>query len=379
MAGIYIHIPYCKQKCHYCNFYSFASTRYRDIFVESLLKEITLRKDYLTNEKINTIYFGGGTPSMLNISEINDILKHLYNTFEINEDIEITLEANPDDLDKEKLSDLKNYTDVNRLSMGVQSFFDDDLKYLNRVHNSQNAIKSIELAKKAGFENMTIDLIYGIPGLTEKKWRQNLKTFFDFGINHLSSYSLTVEPKTALNTLINKKKIAPVVEEESIKHFDILLEETEKNKFIHYEISNFAHEGYYSKHNSIYWLGAHYAGFGPSAHSFNGKTRQWNVANMKQYVESDTIEKVVEEEEILTTEQRYNEYIMTSLRTNWGCDTVHIEIVFGEKYVKLFEDEAIKHIEKNNIIKENCVYKLTKQAKIFADGIASDFFIFNED
>lgn len=316
---------------------------------------------------------------MLNISEINDILKHLYNTFEINEDIEITLEANPDDLDKEKLSDLKNYTDVNRLSMGVQSFFDDDLKYLNRVHNSQNAIKSIELAKKAGFENMTIDLIYGIPGLTEKKWRQNLKTFFDFGINHLSSYSLTVEPKTALNTLINKKKIAPVVEEESIKHFDILLEETEKNNFIHYEISNFAHEGYYSKHNSIYWLGAHYAGFGPSAHSFNGKTRQWNVANMKQYVESDTIEKVVEEEEILTTEQRYNEYIMTSLRTNWGCDTVHIEIVFGEKYVKLFEDKAIKHIEKNNIIKENCVYKLTKQAKIFADGIASDFFIFNED
>ncbi|PLX01753.1 MAG: coproporphyrinogen III oxidase [Marinilabiliales bacterium] len=379
MAGIYIHIPYCKQKCHYCNFYSFASTRYRDIFVESLLKEITLRKDYLTNEKINTIYFGGGTPSTLNISEINDILKHLYNTFDINEDIEITLEANPDDMDKEKLSDLKNYTDVNRLSIGVQSFFDDDLVYLNRVHNSQNAIKSIELAKQAGFENMTIDLIYGIPGLTEKKWRQNLKTFFDFNINHLSSYSLTVEPKTALNTLINKKKIAPVVEEESIKHFDILLEETEKNNFIHYEISNFAHEGYYSKHNSIYWMGAHYAGFGPSAHSFNGKTRQWNVANMKQYIESDTIEKVVEEEEVLTIEQRYNEYIMTSLRTKWGCDTVHIENIFGEKYVNLFEDEAIKHIEKNNIIKENSVYKLTKQAKIFADGIASDFFIFNED
>lgn len=379
MAGIYIHIPYCKQKCHYCNFYSFASTKYRDVFVESLLNEINLRKDYLANEKINTIYFGGGTPSMLNTNEINDILKHLYNTFNINKEAEITLEANPDDLDKEKLSDLKNYTDINRLSMGVQSFFDEDLIYLNRVHNSKNAIKSIELAKKAGFENMTIDLIYGIPGLTEKKWRQNLKIFFDFQINHLSSYSLTVEPKTALNTLINKKKIAPVVEEESIMHFDILLEETEKHDFIHYEISNFAHEGYYSKHNSIYWLGAHYAGFGPSAHSFNGKTRQWNVANMKQYIESDTIEKVVEEEEVLTKEQRYNEYIMTSLRTNWGCDTVHIENVYGEKYVVLFEEEAVKHIEKNNIIKENSVYKLTKQAKIFADGIASDFFIFNED
>ncbi len=376
MAGIYIHIPYCKQKCHYCNFYSFASTKYRDVFVESLINEINLRKDYLANEKINTIYFGGGTPSMLNTNEINDILKHLYNTFNINKEAEITLEANPDDLDKEKLSDLKNYTDINRLSMGVQSFFDEDLIYLNRVHNSKNAIKSIELAKNAGFENMTIDLIYGIPGLTEKKWRQNLKTFFDFQINHLSSYSLTVEPKTALNTLIYKKKIAPVVEEESIKHFDILLEETEKNNFIHYEISNFAHEGYYSKHNSIYWLGAHYAGFGPSAHSFNGKTRQWNVANMKQYIESDTIEKVVEEEEVLTKEQRYNEYIMTSLRTNWGCDTVHIENVYGEKYVVLFEEEAVKHIEKNNIIKENSVYKLTKQAKIFADGIASDFFIF---
>jgi oxygen-independent coproporphyrinogen-3 oxidase len=376
LAGIYIHIPYCKQKCHYCNFYSFASNNYRELFVEALLKEINLRKNYLGKEKINTVYFGGGTPSMLKIDELNKIIRYLNDFFDISDDVEITLEANPDDLSKEKIKHLKNYTSINRLSMGIQSFFDDDLLYLNRVHNSKNAIDSVENAIKAGFNNMTVDLIYGIPGLTEKKWRENLKIFFGFNIKHLSSYSLTVEPKTALNTLINKKKIKNIIEEECIRHFEILLEETEKQAFIHYEISNFAREGYYSKHNSTYWLGGHYAGFGPSAHSFNGKTRQWNVSNMKRYVESETVDKIIREKETLTVQQQYNEYVMTSLRTSWGCDTVHIKNVFGDSFVKLFEKGAAKHILENKMIKTGNVYNLSKQGKLFADGIASDFFVF---
>ncbi len=376
MAGIYVHIPYCKQKCHYCNFYSFASNNYRELFVEALLKEIKLRKNYLGKEIINTVYFGGGTPSMLNIDELNKIIKQLDDVFYLSDEIETTLEANPDDLNTEKIHNLKKHTSINRLSIGVQSFFDDDLLYLNRVHNSKQATDSIENAIKAGFDNITVDLIYGIPGLTEKKWRENLRTFFDLNINHLSSYSLTVEPKTALNTLINKRKLENIVEEESIRHFYILQEETDKHAFTHYEISNFAREGYYSKHNSIYWLGGHYAGFGPSAHSFNGRTRQWNVSNMKRYVESETAENIIKEKETLTIRQQYNEYVMTSLRTSWGCDTLHIKNVFGDSFVKLFEKEAAKHIFNNKLLKNASVYKLSKQAKLFADGIASDFFVF---
>lgn len=376
MAGIYIHIPYCKQKCHYCNFYSFASSKYRDIFVDAIIREIDFRKGYIKNEIINTIYFGGGTPSMLNIEEINKILEHLRTTFSIAHNVEITLEANPDDLDNNKLKELKRATAINRLSIGVQSFFDDDLKYLNRVHNGANAISAVEKSIKAGFENLTIDLIYGIPGLTEKKWKENLNIFFDFDIKHLSSYSLTVEPKTVLNTLINKNKIVGVNEDESIKHFKILMEETNKKGFIHYEISNYAQEGFYSKHNSIYWLGGNYIGFGPSAHSFNGKSRQWNIANMKQYIESKSIESIILETEYLTINQRYNEYVMTSLRTSWGCDIIHIENIFGNKYVDFFKNTAKEFVSNKKLIQVGNIYRLTNKGKLFADGIASEFFIF---
>ena len=313
---------------------------------------------------------------MLNIEEINRIINSINSHFNVADDVEITLETNPDDLDKSKLQDLKNYSPINRFSIGIQSFFDEDLVYLNRVHNAKHAIQVIENSISVGFNNLSIDLIYGIPGLTVEKWKQNLKTFFDFGINHLSSYSLTIEPKTALNTLINKKKMAPVNEEESVKQFKILVEETEKKGFIHYEISNFAKEGYYSKHNSIYWLGGHYVGFGPSAHSFNGVSRQWNVANMKQYINSVSSDNIILEKEQLTVNQQYNEYIMTSLRTSWGCDTIHINNVFGSTYVSAFEKKALEFILDGKIIKEVSVYKLTKTGKLFADGIASDFFIF---
>lgn len=375
MAGLYFHIPFCKQKCHYCNFYSVANTKYRDGFVHALLNEVVSRKDYVDAETVNTIYFGGGTPSMLTSSEINKIIEKTSEHYKLSDKVEITLEANPDDLSEDKIKALKNETQVNRLSMGIQSFFDDDLLYLNRVHNGKQAFKAIELSQKHGFNNMTIDLIYGIPTLTNAKWKENLKQFFSFDLPHLSSYSLTVEPKTALNTLIKKGKMQDIDDLQSIGHFKILLEETEKQNYIHYEISNFAREGYYSKHNSIYWLGGHYIGFGPSAHSYNGNSRQWNVSDLRQYVEADKVGKIVSEKEILTKDQQYNEYVMTSLRTSWGCDKEHILNGFGEKYKTYFDSNCKQFIIEGKLRKEGNKYFLTAKGKLFADGIAAELFI----
>ncbi len=231
------------------------------------------------------------------------------------------------------------------------------------------------MSLKTGFQNLTIDLIYGIPTLTVEKWIENLNRFFSFDLPHLSSYALTVEPKTALNTLINKGKMKAVDEEQSIRHFKILLEESGRRDYIHYEISNFAREGYYSKHNSIYWLGGKYIGLGPSAHSFNGHSRQWNVSNMKQYIEADKVEKFVEEKEMLTSDQQFNEYVMTSIRTSWGCDTTHIENVFGKKYKQLFEDQVTIFIKEEKIKLQGTQYLLTNKGKLFADAIASDLFV----
>ena len=374
MSGIYIHIPFCKQKCHYCNFFSVASNKYRTVFVDALLKEISRGKNYLDNKTIHTIYFGGGTPSMLTTKEINQILNQIYLLFTVSKDAEITLEANPDDLNESKLKSLKNETAINRLSMGVQSFFDDDLTYLNRVHNGNQAREAIELALKNQFDNLTIDLIYGIPTLTEEKWRKNLEIFLSYNLPHLSAYSLTIEPKTALRTLIRKKKIQPVDEESAIQHFRILLDETARNNYIHYEISNFARPGHYSKHNSIYWLGGHYLGLGPSAHSFNGVSRQWNVSGMKQYIEADTIEKTTFEKEILSTVQQYDEYVMTSLRTSWGCDSEHILNVFGQKYSSHFENGVQQFLADGKLEKRGNIYILTNMGKLFADGIAASLF-----
>ncbi len=374
MAGIYIHIPFCKQKCHYCNFYSTVSLKYRKEFYNALIREIKSRIDYLGTEEVNTIYFGGGTPSMLSTKELSNIIKALYSTYNVSKDVEITLEANPDDLTKDQIYDIKNHTPINRLSIGIQSFFDDDLVYLNRVHNSVQAQKSIETALIAGFDNMTIDLIYGIPTLTDKKWKENLVRFFEYGIPHLSSYSLTVEEKTALDVLIKKQKLENINEEQSINHFNILLEETEKKNFVHYEISNFALEGYYSKHNSIYWLGGHYMGLGPSAHSYNGIARQWNVMSVKRYCEEANPINIIEEKEVLTTDQMYNEYLLTSLRTSWGCDIEHITNVFGNKYKTHFLKNIDQVIKENKVMCKGNIYTLTSMGKIFADGISSSLF-----
>ncbi len=374
MPGIYLHIPFCKQKCHYCNFYSVVSQKYRNGFVDALLHEMALRQNYLTDKKIKTLYFGGGTPSLLRIDEINRIIKAIEKGYELDESAEITLESNPDDLSIEYLHGLKRNTRINRLSIGVQSFFDDDLTYLHRVHKGDAARNSIEQALSAGFKNITIDLIYGIPTLTEEKWRTNLSIFFDYGLPHLSSYALTVEPKTALQLLIKKRKLTEVKEDVTVKHFEILLKMIKKQGFIHYEISNFAKTGFYSKHNSIYWLGGNYLGLGPSAHSYNGFTRQWNVSNLKQYTTANTVAKIIKEREILTEKDRYNEYIMTSLRTVYGCDAEHIQNVFGKKAREKFEVEINTFEKEGKVTKNNEIYTLTDYGKLFADGISAALF-----
>jgi oxygen-independent coproporphyrinogen III oxidase len=374
MAGIYIHIPFCRQKCHYCNFFSVATTKWRDEFLRALMKEIELRRGYLNGETVNTIYFGGGTPSLLHTEELTSILDRVYCNFIVAADVEITLEANPDDISEIKAREWVN-TPLNRLSIGVQSFFDEDLVYLNRAHNASQAFQAIESARKAGFDNLTIDLIYGIPTLSTGSWVKNLEYFFSSGIPHLSAYSLTVEQKTPLDLLIRKGKYAPLDEQQSIEHFKILLEMARNTGFIHYEISNFARVGFYSRHNSLYWLGGNYLGLGPSAHSFNGSSRQWNVSDVSRYILLDDFQSSVEEKEVLTPDQRYNEYVMTSLRTVWGCDTVHIRNVFGHGRELYFIRQSKPFLEKGQVYVEGSKYFLTDEGKLFADGIASDLFI----
>jgi oxygen-independent coproporphyrinogen-3 oxidase len=312
----------------------------------------------------------------LSIEHLALSIEHLSKHFDIDPNAEITLEANPDDLSFSYLKDLKS-TRINRLSIGVQSFFDDDLHYLNRVHSAEQAIRAIDHVRNAGFYNLTIDLIYGIPSLTVEKWAKNLETFFSLDIPHLSAYSLTVEQKTPLAMLIEKGKYPSLDENLSVSHFKMLLEQAKSHDFIHYEISNFAKEGFYSKHNSIYWLGGHYLGLGPSAHSFNGISRQWNVSNISKYIKLDDYQTSVEEKEVLTVEQRYNEYVMTSLRTSWGCDTVHIRNGFGERFESYFTENAKPFIEKGHLFHEGTKYFLTDEGKLFADGIAAEMFYDN--
>ncbi|MAZ93574.1 MAG: coproporphyrinogen III oxidase [Lentimicrobiaceae bacterium] len=373
MAGIYIHIPFCKQKCHYCNFYTTGSLKYRKDFVRAIKLEVRSRKNYLKPNKITTVYFGGGTPSMLSVNELNDIMGVIYEVYDVVPGSEITLESNPDDINYEYLNDLKKNSPINRLSIGIQSFFDDDLEYLHRVHDSRGAKKSIENSLKAGFKNITIDLIYGIPTLTNDKWVKNINLFFDYNLPHLSSYSLTVEKKTALDVLIRNQKLANIDEKQSIEHFNTLIELTENRSYVNYEISNFAKRGYYSKHNSIYWLGGHYIGLGPSAHSYNGVSRQWNVMNMKKYCENDPAH-IIAEKEVLSKNQMYNEYVLTSLRTSWGSDTEHILNMFGADYSNHFIRTILPFIENGKIAQKGSVYKLTTSGKLFADGIASSLF-----
>ena len=382
MAGIYIHIPFCKSKCAYCNFFSLASESKINDYVEALKKEIVLRKNYLGGETVKTIYFGGGTPSLLSVKNIEEILELLNKNYEIISSPEITLEINPDTIDKDKMSSLKQIG-VNRMSVGIQSFDDEDLRYLGRRHDSRHAMQVLEDLKHTDFEKITLDLIYGMPTLTEEKWNKNLDIFFSTGITHLSAYALTVEPKTILGQRIEKGELQSVSEEDTIRHYNILVERTKENGFEHYEISNFAKEGFRSQHNSIYWRDEKYLGLGPSAHSYDGISRQWNISNLTKYIQlvgdAETQRRrdaeLFYEKEILSTEDKFNEYVMTSLRTSWGCDIEKIERDYGKSYAHHFLKNIKKYLENGEMLKENNTYFLSEEGKLFADGIVADLFL----
>ncbi len=340
--------------------------------VSALAKEIRMRKSE-SDEAIETIYFGGGTPSVLSSEEINFLIDEVYRNYEVSEFSEITLEANPDDLSNERIIELSK-SKINRLSIGIQSFFEDDLKMMNRAHDAEEAKRCLAEATKY-FDNISIDLIYGIPGMSNEKWKQNIKTALSLNIPHISSYALTVEPKTALKKLIQTGKVNAPKDEVANEHFYILVEMLEANDFIHYELSNFGKENYFSKNNSAYWLGKKYIGIGPSAHSYNGVSRSWNIANNSLYIKSIDLDEFPNEVEILTINDRYNEYIMTGLRTVWGISLEKIQKEFGQNYLDYLLSEAKRFINDELISIENNVLKTTKRGKFLTDGIASDLFL----
>ena len=332
MAGIYIHIPFCKQACHYCDFHFSTTPANKNALLNALLQEIPLRSNYLLDEKIDTIYFGGGTPSLLTAEEINKLLEAISKHFNQSKYMEITLESNPDDLSLEKIKSYKD-TPVNRLSIGIQSFLDEDLRFMNRAHSARQATSAVENVIKAGFYNISIDLIYGTPTMNNNQWRTNLKQAFEFNIPHISSYCLTVEANTALYSLIKKGKVQDVNQEDTVTQFNILMAETSAQGYEHYEISNFAKPGFESKHNSGYWSRKKYIGLGPSAHSYNGTSRQWNVANNIKYLKSLQNGEAFFEKEELKESDLFNEYVMTSLRTKHGINIEWATQEFPEHFI----------------------------------------------
>lgn len=378
MAGIYIHIPFCKQACHYCDFHFSTTLKHKDAMIEALLRELKIRKDYLGDENIKTIYFGGGTPSLLGNKEIQSILKQIQEDFYLVNDPEITLEANPDDLNADFIKSIYQLG-INRLSIGVQSFHNKDLEWMNRAHNVSQAIDSIKRSQDIGIDNISIDLIYGTPTLSNKDWKENIYTAFELEIRHISSYALTVEKGTALGNWVSKGKVKAMDEEQAAEQFEILIDEMEKNNFLHYEISNFCKDGYHSKHNSSYWEGEKYLGIGPSAHSYNKTTRQWNVANNHQYIDQLLQDQLASTTEVLSIYDRINEYLMISLRTSKGIALDYFENEFGSEYLSNLKQNIDKYLNDNLLIIENNYCKTTKIGKLMADKIASDLFILEND
>ena len=406
MAGIYIHIPFCNSKCAYCGFYSLPSLKQKDCFLEALKAEIVARKEYLQRgphcgldpqspalkgnhdmPTINTIYFGGGTPSLLSIKEIDELL-HLINThYPVAPNAEITLEANPDTLSLEYLEGL-HQVGVNRLSIGIQSFFDNDLKYLSRRHDSQHAQQCIEWAKQAGFSNISIDLIYGLPTSNAEQWNRNLDLFFALNLPHLSAYALTLEPNAILTKQIELGKVAPINEEDALRDYEILCKRAAENGYLHYEISNFCQRGMHSKHNASYWFGTPYIGFGPSAHSFDGASRQWNVSSVEKYIDArretarlrdqkvpcPVVPCPVSEKETLSPEQLYDEYVMLRLRTHWGIDLKWLKREMGERFSSYCEQHAQPLIAQGRLSQTREFLYLTDTQMLFADGVAEELF-----
>ncbi|MAG86603.1 MAG: coproporphyrinogen III oxidase [Flavobacteriaceae bacterium] len=372
MSGIYIHIPFCKQACHYCDFHFSTSLKKKSELVSALQNELVLRKNELPNEPIKTIYFGGGTPSLLNLEELTAIFKTIYTEFTIAENPEITLEANPDDLSEEKINELAN-SKINRLSIGVQSFFEEDLKLMNRAHNAEEALNSIKLARSK-FDNISVDLIYGIPGMSNERWQKNIQILLDLDIPHISSYALTVEPNTALQKFIEKGKIKPVDDAAAAQHFETLRTVLKNAGFEHYEFSNYGKPGYFSQNNTAYWLGKPYLGIGPSAHSYDGNSRKWNIANNTLYIKAIERSELPLEVEELSITDRYNEYIMTRLRTYFGVDLVEVESEFGKEYLEYLKEQSVVLFEKELLRIENDVMHITEKGTFLSDGIAADLF-----
>jgi oxygen-independent coproporphyrinogen-3 oxidase len=372
--GIYIHIPFCKQACHYCDFHFSTSLKKKTELVVALCKELILRKNEFTG-LVETIYFGGGTPSLLTQLDLDIIFKTIYENYTVSENPEITLEANPDDLNQQKIEQLAQ-SPINRLSIGIQSFFEEDLKFMNRAHTANEAENSIKEAKKY-FDNISIDLIYGIPEMSTARWKQNIEKALSFNIPHISSYALTVEPKTALDILIKKGLVPPVDDALAEKHFFTLMETLQANYFVQYELSNFGKEGFFSRNNTAYWQGKTYLGIGPSAHSYDGKNRSWNVKNNSLYINAMEKGNLPSESERLTTTDRYNEYVMTGLRTIWGVSVRRVKLEFGIKYKEHLLRQAQKHLEENLLYLNGDLLLVTKKGKFLSDGLASDLFLLN--
>lgn len=374
MAGIYIHIPFCKTLCSYCDFYHVVSRTDNRAFIDALVKESAIRREYIGNEIISTIYIGGGTPSLLSVKEIQSILDNIRKLYSVEENCEITMEMNPDDIGKDYLNDLK-YSDVNRISLGIQSWRDSDLRLLNRRHNVAQAVYALEETIKTGFKNVTIDLIYGIPGLTSQDWSSNLDFSFSFDIKHLSAYHLTIEPGTVFGKMKEKGLLSEIEEEESNTQFHILIDKAESAGFVHYEISNFGKPGFFSMHNSNYWKQVNYLGLGPSAHSFNGYSRQWNVSDVKKYIKAVNSGSLLFEREELDKRTRFNEYIMTSLRTMWGIDLDYVERTFDKEGYDYIVNLAGKFIDYGLMKPDKKTLMLTNQGKMISDNVISELML----
>lgn len=404
MAGVYIHIPFCKSKCGYCGFYSLPSLKLKDRFLEALKQEIVLRKDYLHNETVSTIYFGGGTPSLLSVDEIRELLHLIKDTFNIAPDPEITLEANPDTLSLEHLQAMRKIG-INRLSIGIQSFFDNDLQYLSRKHDSHHAQQCLDWAKLASFSNISIDLIYGLPTSNAEQWNQNLDIFFAYDLPHLSAYALTLEPNSILTKQIELGKALPINEADALRDYEILCRRAKENNYLHYEISNFCRRGMHSKHNASYWFGTPYLGLGPSAHSFDGASRQWNISSVEKYCDAVSatsrhceearrsnpedslprlprfarndakrVQQAIQEKELLSPEQHYNEYVMLRLRTHWGIDLKWLKREMGEQFSTYCEQHAQPLIAQDRLSQTREFLYLTDEQMLFADGVAEELF-----
>jgi oxygen-independent coproporphyrinogen-3 oxidase len=376
MSGLYIHIPFCKQACHYCDFHFSTSLKYRAEMVRAISKELLLRKKEQSGT-IDTIYFGGGTPSLLTSTELEQLFNAIYTNYTVGANPEITLEANPDDLSDKRIEELAR-SEINRLSIGVQSFFEDDLQLMNRAHTAEEARSCIEKVKEY-FDNFSIDLIYGMPGMTNQRWIENLAIAMEYDVPHLSCYALTVEPKTALKAMIEKGKVPAVDDEVAQKHHELLLKITEQLGYENYEFSNFGKQGFFSRNNLAYWQGKPYLGIGPSAHSFDGDSRSWNVASNPKYMKSVLLGSLPLEREQLSNRDKYNEYVMTGLRTMWGISLKTVAAKFGDSYQEYLLQQAEIHIANHLLFLDGDRLKVTKKGKFLSDGIAADLFLLNLD